>query len=1791
MKRNLHQNCSGPAAMLLSIAMLLLAQTSVGQTTGLQTTTAAHSISRPPRATGQSVTLLPDGRWLLVGGLVGGQVSDAVAIIDSSGSHPLLIKLEHPRTGHTTTVLPDGSVFVFGGVNTDGNLVPEAEIIDVSTDTVRSITIDGLIARTRHTATLLTDGRVLLTGGIDDHGVAIAPAQLWSPKNSSVDSWNPLLQTPRFDHSAELLGNGEGLISGGRGTENQSALTAEMYNPTTNIFEPAASQANAPAESSLIVEQIEPIVVDTLPRADAADVPVDAEIAFRFNRPLRIADLNASTVTLIGPTGVVSGKVVGAEGGMLAFFTPSIDLAPGTTYTAFVQGAVDESGHPVHFTGVRFTTHRYETPPGEQSAAASSGAVKDSVPVAAAKGDSISKSAVPAKAITNRAVISIKTDSTKNESRDDDAEDWSPREENRHGQWRVLGLSGDPALASTAVTTSDLVAPQGHSGVAGHILRTNGKPLAGVVVSIGQSNAVTDAGGRFLLVNTSVGTHQLLVDGTVVKNNGRHYTKHYIQVEVSAGRTTVLPDPIYLPRVDPATEVTISSPAAQEIVLTHPAVPGLEVHIPKGVVLREYDGKIVTKLSITPVPVNRTPYPTPTNFSVYFTLQPGGAFVDADATKSVKIIYPNYLSLAPGTRVNFWNYDPNAGGWGVYGQGLVTKDGKQVVPDAGVVFRQFMTFGFGIGTSDNPPSAGPPPGGCVIAGDPVDCATGLFLHSATDMTIQDSVPISVTRTYRQNDPVSRSFGIGTNLSYNMTLYTPGTAYPYPDVYLILSDGGRVHYSLYSTSPYTWKNLDSPTGFYGSTLVLATSPEQFTITLTDRTTFNFMPHSPNQLTSVVDRNGNTVLIVLSPSGYVSQVISPNGRYIQFTYDASNRITRAADNLSRSVGYTYDASGRLYQVTDQNLKVETYAYDTLNRLTTIKDNRLNTVVTNVYDANNRVSQQTLADNAVWKFAYATDANNKVTQTTVTDPRNFVRQDTFNTSGYLTKEVLAFGQPEQQTYVLQRNTSNLLASVTDQLGRVTSYNNYDAYGHPSSVTRLSGTANAATTYFGYDPNYHQLAAVTDPLSHTTYLGYDTYGNLNLVTNALYKSWTIANNGAGLAASMTDPLGHIVQFGYQGGDLSTVTDGLGRTSSIFTDEVGRVLSAGDPLGNRVQYVYDARDQLTSITDPLNGVTSLTYDANGNILTVTDPRNVGHHGYAYDARNRVHTYTDPLGHVETYNYDGMGNLISRLDRKNQNTQYSYDALNRLHIVTYADASTITITWDAGNRPHLIADSANGTLTRIYDGLDRLTEEVSPQGQVDYTYDTASRRKQLTVAGHTPITYQYDNANRLTQIAQGTIIVGLAYDAANRRSTVTYPNGIVKTYGFDAADELQSLNFNKGATHIGDLGYTYDSAGQQITMTGSMAKLAMSTTANFTATFDAANRLTAQNTTALTYDNNGSLITNGANTFTWNVRNQLTATSQGPESLQYDALGRRRTKNATTTYVYDGWNSVTYNSSLLLTGFGLDEIYTYVNSDGTTKSYLGDSLGSTLALTDSTGATTATFSYTPYGAPTETGTDTTPRGYTGLEWDSAPGLTYSRNRYYAPSLDRFISEDPIGLSGGINTYAYADGDPISGSDPLGLWSTQAHNALIDAGFNGLSADYIQALKEGSASVDMAIFQLIGDPAEHAMSRPGENPNAARGRACDFVNARLARFNQMKDSPEASARYMAYFELGEAMHTVMDSTSPAHAGFKPWSILHPGGHGDLPGSIEDLAHLTPQLMQETINKMNGLLNGQNCGCAL
>jgi len=178
----------------------------------------------------------------------------------------------------------------------------------------------------------------------------------------------------------------------------------------------------------------------------------------------------------------------------------------------------------------------------------------------------------------------------------------------------------------------------------------------------------------------------------------------------------------------------------------------------------------------------------------------------------------------------------------------------------------------------------------------------------------------------------------------------------------------------------------------------------------------------------------------------------------------------------------------------------------------------------------------------------------------------------------------------------------------------------------------------------------------------------------------------------------------------------------------------------------------------------------------------------------------------------------------------------------------------------------------------------------------------------------------------------------------------------------------------------------------------------------------------------------GSTTYTWNVRGQLAAVTAGNASFSYDPLGRRTsasTNGATTQYLYDGLNPATIAGNLVLASDRIDEVFALISSSGTT-SYLRDALGSTIAETNTSAATTASYYYSPYGDTTISGTSTLPMQFTGRDNDGPTGLSYYRARYYSPQFGRFIAEDPLGIAAGSNFYAYVNGDPIDLDDPFGL---------------------------------------------------------------------------------------------------------------------------------------------------------------
>jgi len=222
------------------------------------------------------------------------------------------------------------------------------------------------------------------------------------------------------------------------------------------------------------------------------------------------------------------------------------------------------------------------------------------------------------------------------------------------------------------------------------------------------------------------------------------------------------------------------------------------------------------------------------------------------------------------------------------------------------------------------------------------------------------------------------------------------------------------------------------------------------------------------------------------------------------------------------------------------------------------------------------------------------------------------------------------------------------------------------------------------------------------------------------------------------------------------------------------------------------------------------------------------------------------------------------------------------------------------------------------------------------------------------------------------------------------------------------------------------------------------------------------NTVAETYlyDLNGALTNRyseiggqrsevGEQQFEYDCAGRMTFASTGNATLSvtYDALGNRLTTYAAnTTRLWITDHADPRKRPLMETDsngtpvryfiWGGGMLLALVEADGTIRYCHSDEQGSVVALTDASGAVTDQYCYGPYGTDWgHSGTNSIPfrwLGSHGVFNVDGSSLYLTRCRAYDSSLIRFLSQDPLGLGGGPNLYAYCLGSPLAYIDPLGL---------------------------------------------------------------------------------------------------------------------------------------------------------------
>ncbi|OXM13368.1 RHS repeat domain-containing protein [Paenibacillus herberti] len=417
------------------------------------------------------------------------------------------------------------------------------------------------------------------------------------------------------------------------------------------------------------------------------------------------------------------------------------------------------------------------------------------------------------------------------------------------------------------------------------------------------------------------------------------------------------------------------------------------------------------------------------------------------------------------------------------------------------------------------------------------------------------------------------------------------------------------------------------------------------------------------------------------------------------------------------------------------------------------------------------------------------------------------------------------------------------------------------------------------------------------------------------------------------------------------------------------------------------------------------------------------------------------------YDYDTNGNLKS--------------VNNNWRSFLYFDDGQVKQEVDRGNTKGYLYYDNNWLKSLTY------SAPGSPASTLEYVYTDSGELKTLTKDKQSLITFHYNDTGSLTAADRANgISTAASYEAGKDQlrsygtyqkdktpiyeQTFTYDrNGNVETiqsqqgtvrYTYDEKDQLTKEVLADGT----EISYTYDKLGNRTSKSILKAGQTTSTTYTFN---NKGSQLSAVNGQAYSYDENGNLLSDGKNSYAYDVLDQLTEVKDTSGKVifkaSYDEQGRRIqtvTAKGTTNYFYEG-NRVLYEtdaSNRITVRYIWDEEDNPVAMDGQTYSYHLNGHGDVVRLTDSTGNVVAAYEYDAWGNILQQSgamAEANPYRYAEYQYDSATGLYYLMSRYYNPNLGRFISTDPaFGLPDHpvtLNDYSYAINNPVTLTDDNG----------------------------------------------------------------------------------------------------------------------------------------------------------------
>lgn len=814
-----------------------------------------------------------------------------------------------------------------------------------------------------------------------------------------------------------------------------------------------------------------------------------------------------------------------------------------------------------------------------------------------------------------------------------------------------------------------------------------------------------------------------------------------------------------------------------------------------------------------------------------------------------------------------------------------------------------------------------------------------------------------------------------------------------------------------------------------------------------------------LMSKTDWEGNTTTYARDSRGRVTQTIEAAGtaaeRITTTAYEAGLNLPETVTLSNRQTAYTYDAHGRMTSMTLKDLATDEERETAYTYYANTVDPNGNTVL-------GRIDTITAPNGAVTKYTY----NANLLVQTVTE---------------------AYGQTYAQTTSYTYDAAKRIAAITTPNGAVTALT-YDSLGRMLTSTRANGTALAATTTFAYDDNGN-VTQMEMPNGLSLSYSYDNAGRLIGIEDDAGNtiSYTLDDAGNITQTQYKDPSAVLKYTQNQVFDeLSRLIKTVNAASdeSLYAyDKNSNLTSYTDANSHAAAYSYDALQRLIRETNALGGETDYAYTAQDDTSSVTDPRD-NETTYVYNAFGDLIEEDSPDRGYSSYEYDSAGNITTYNNASGISASYTYDLLNRVTAVSYPldTGNNISYTYDScTNGMGLLCGTtdASGTSSYEYDLLGRLTETEETRGTLTFTtgyaYDLGGILTGITLPSGRVVTYGIGASGQVASAAApvaGTTVTlagSAVYLPFGPLTGFTYGNAKTFTAGYDQNywptfravsglyNDAYSTDAAGNVTAAGGTDYAYDAIDRLSEEdSGSAAAYTYDATHNrLTRTYGGStvtttvpagnNKISAVGANSYTYDALGNITDDGAREYVWDSLGHLKEVKISAATVgayTYNAANQRTKKVAggtTTHYVYGAGGLLygEYNNSGVLI-----REYVYLNGaplaqinggSPETVTYLHtDHLGTPKFGTNAAGSQVWAWAPDAFGSGAPTGTATVNLRMSGQFYDTESGLFYNWNRYYNPETGRYISSDPIGLAGGINTFGYVGQNPVMRIDPMGL---------------------------------------------------------------------------------------------------------------------------------------------------------------